>query len=272
MTQPTASTKGAGSRESAPFVVRGVDVDLEGAAVLRNVDLTVASGGFVVLLGENGSGKTTLLRALLGLTALTHGSITVHGTDVKKFNDWNRLAYVPQRLMAATAVPVSVEEAVLASRISPRRRLRSDRAASRAAAQEALSTMGLWSRRHDRLDTLSGGQQRRVMVARALANGATTLLLDEPTAGVDADSELRMADALADLHAEGRTIVLVTHDLGTIAEMADHVVVLGGLARRESSVLYDGPPPPPRDLYDPVWHHSEDLAPHRRIPPGLVSE
>ena len=80
-----------------------------------------------------------------------------------------------------------------------------------------------------------------------------------------------MADALADLHAEGRTIVLVTHDLGTIAEMADHVVVLGGLARRDSSVLYDGPPPP-RELYDHVWHHSEDLAPRQEPRMGLIGE
>lgn len=272
MTQPAASTEGAGSAEPAPFVVRDGGVDLEGTAVLRGVDITVAKGEFVVLLGENGSGKTTLLRTLLGLTALSHGSVTVHGADVAKFNDWQRIGYVPQRLMAATAVPVSVEEAVIAARISPRRRFRSDRSASRDAAQQALATMGLWARRHDRLDSLSGGQQRRVMVARALATGASTLLLDEPTAGVDADSELRMADALADLHAEGRTIVLVTHDLGTIAEMADHVIVLGGLARRDASVLYDGPPPPPRDLYDHVWHHSEDLAPRRNERPGLVSE
>ena len=266
-----SATTASDATEPAPFVMHGGGVDLDGVPVLRNVDLTVDSGRFVVLLGENGSGKTTLLRALLGLTPLTRGTIEVHGTDIARFNEWHRIAYVPQRLLAATAVPVSVEEAVAAARISPRHRFRRNRTASREAAKDALIAMGLWSRRHDRLDTLSGGQQRRAMVARALAAGASTLLFDEPTAGVDADSELRMADALADLHAEGRTIVLVTHDLGTIAELADHVVVLGGLARRDSSVLYDGPPPPPRDLYEHVWHHSEDLAPPSERP-GLVGE
>jgi len=252
--------------------VRSVNVDLEGAPVLRNVELTVAAGEFVVLLGENGSGKTTLLKALLGLVPLRDGSIDVHGTPVQRFREWRRVAYVPQRLLAATAVPVSVEEAVLAARITPRRRLRPGRAAARDAAREAMTVMGLWSRRHDRLDSLSGGQQRRAMVARALATGASTLLLDEPSAGVDADSELRMADALADLHAAGRTIVLVTHDLGAIAQMADHVVVLGGLQRRDSSVLYDGAPPPPAHLYDHIWHHGEDADPMERPSPGWVSE
>jgi len=245
-------------------------VAIEGHQVLEGVDLTIASGEFVALLGENGSGKTTLLRAFLGLVPLSNGTLHVLGQDVRRFGAWSQIAYVPQRLMAQTAVPVSVEEAVRAARISPHRRFRPDRTGARTATESALHQVGLWSRRHERLDTLSGGQQRRVMVARALATGASTLLLDEPTAGVDADSELRMADTLADLHAEGRTIVLVTHDLGAITEMADHIVVLGG--RGVGRVLYDGPPPPPRELYDHVWHHSEDIAPRPQQRPGLVTE
>jgi len=263
-------TKGAGSDDLAPFVMRGGGVAIEGHQVLEGVDLTIASGEFVALLGENGSGKTTLLRAFLGLTPLTSGSLQVLGQDVRRFGAWTQIAYVPQRLMAQTAVPVSVAEAVRAARISPLRRFRPDPSGARAATETALQQVGLWSRRHERLDTLSGGQQRRVMVARALAIGARTLLLDEPTAGVDADSELRMADTLADMHADGCTIVLVTHDLGAITEMADHIVVLGG--RGVGRVLYDGPPPPPRELYDHVWHHNEDLAPSRHQRPGLVSE
>lgn len=263
-------TNGAGSNDLAPFVMCRGGVAIEGHQVLEGVDLTIASGEFVALLGENGSGKTTLLRAFLGLVPLSNGTLHVLGQDVRRFGAWSQIAYVPQRLMAQTAVPVSVEEAVRAARISPHRRFRPDRTGARTATESALHQVGLWSRRHERLDTLSGGQQRRVMVARALATGASTLLLDEPTAGVDADSELRMADTLADLHAEGRTIVLVTHDLGAITEMADHIVVLGG--RGVGRVLYDGPPPPPRELYDHVWHHSEDIAPRPQQRPGLVTE
>ena len=156
--------------------------------------------------------------------------------------------------MAQTAVPVSVEEAVMAARISPSRRFTRD-VHLRGATQTALETVGLWSRRNDRLDTLSGGQQRRVMVARALACEASTLILDEPTAGIDADSELRMADTLADLHSAGKTIILVTHDLRESVFLADTVYVMSKspgrfVVRREIDL------PRPRDLeitYTPAF-------------------
>jgi zinc transport system ATP-binding protein len=253
---------------AAPFVVRDVSVDLEGTRVLEGIDLTIETGEYVVLLGENGSGKTTLLRALLGLVPLSHGSIRVHGQASTRFDQWQRLAYVPQRLLAASTVPVSVIEAVMAARIRPSTRVRPRRAQTRAAALQALESMGLAHRASDRFDALSGGQQRRVMVARALAAGADTLLLDEPTAGVDADSELKLADALSDLHAQGRTIVLVTHDLGEISEPADHVVVLGGRGPR--AIRYDGPPPPPRSMTEHVWHHDSDDE--DASTPGLMSQ
>jgi zinc transport system ATP-binding protein len=246
---------------AAPFVVQDACVELEGARVLDDVNLTIATGEYVVMLGENGSGKTTLLRAMLGLVPLSSGSIDVHGQPSTAFDQWARLAYVPQRLLAASTVPVSVIEVVMAARIRPTSRLRPRRHEAREASLVALESMGLAHRANDRFDSLSGGQQRRVMVARALAAGADTLLLDEPTAGVDADSELKLADALADLHAQGRTIVLVTHDLGEVSEPADHIVVLGG--RGTNSVIYDGPPPPPKSLIDHVWHHGDDHDVHR---------
>jgi zinc transport system ATP-binding protein len=244
----------------APFVLREVTVDLEGTRILDPLDLTIEKGEYVVLLGENGSGKTTLLRALLGLAPTASGTVHVHGTPLDRFRDWRRIAYVPQQLLAATTVPVSVDEVVGAARISPATRWRRGRSASPTLVRESLEAVGLAHRRRDRFDSLSGGQQRRVMVARALATGADTLLLDEPTAGVDADSELRMADVLSDLHSEGRTIVLVTHDLGEIAAPATRAIVVGGRGPRR--VLYDGTPPPPLEIYAHVWHHDADRTAH----------
>jgi zinc transport system ATP-binding protein len=241
-------------------VLRDVCIEIEGVRILDDVDLSIEAGEYVALLGENGSGKTTLLRAMLGLTPLCCGSIAVHGIPLPRFRGWNRIAYVPQQLLAATTVPVSVDEVVGAARISPSSRWRRGRGASPQAVHDSLEAVGLAHRRRDRFDSLSGGQQRRVMVARALATGADTLLLDEPTAGVDADSELRMADVLADLHADGRTIVLVTHDLGEIAAPATRAIVVGGRGPRR--VLYDGAPPPPLEVYAHVWHHDADRTGH----------
>ncbi len=239
-----------------PFAVHRACVDFDGECVVDEVDLTIRDGEFVAVLGENGAGKTTLMRALLGLQPLSHGRLEIYGVPAARFRDWDRLAYVPQRLMSAGTVPVSVEEVVLAARVSPRRRFRPARGTARRAARAALLDVGLLHRRHERFDTLSGGQQRRVMIASALATGAQTFVLDEPTAGVDADSLVRLTATLAGLKAAGRTVVLVTHDLGPLADLTTRVVVLG--RGGHGSVRYDGPPPVPVALKDPVWHHDQE--------------
>lgn len=235
-----------------------VCVDIEAACVLRNVTLTVAPGDFVAILGVNGSGKTTLMRAILGLLPIASGSLELYGQPIPRFREWNRLAYVPQRLQSAGAVPVSVQEVVGASLISPRRRM--PRPGDRRAVSEALALVGLEDRRRDRFDALSGGQQRRVMIAAALAKGADTYILDEPTAGVDAESQESIAATFARLHEQGRTVLLVTHELGDFAALARRIVVLGHRREESSTVLYDGPPPVPEHLTESVWHHSEDVV------------
>jgi zinc transport system ATP-binding protein len=241
-------------------------VTFDGECVVDEVSLSIAPGEFVAILGENGSGKTTLMRALLGLIPLSHGVVRVHGTPVTEFRDWDRIGYVPQRLLSAGAVPMSVREVVESARWSPRTRWRLRRKDERDAAEEALHEVGLWDRREDRLDTLSGGQQRRVLIARALATGADTLILDEPTAGIDAESQARLATTLRRLRDSGRTILLVTHELGPVADLTTRAVVL---ARGEhGSVRYDGPPRAEELAHHHAWHHSEEIAPP--VPPTLL--
>lgn len=231
-------------------------VEFDGEHVLEDIDLDVAAGEFIALLGPNGSGKTTLVRSILGLQPIDHGRVTLFGTPLASFRAWGRIALVPQRLPGSTSIPVSVEEAVLAGLVSPRNRWTLRRRALKTAAEDALRSVGLWERRHQRLDALSGGQQRRVLVARALASDSDLIVMDEPTAGVDAENVAIIVRLLRALHERGKTVVIVTHELDDIESLVTRAVVLGGTG--DSSVRYDGPPPVPLAMHDHVHHHDDD--------------
>lgn len=239
----------------------GVDY---GQPVLRDVTLTIDAGEFVALMGANGTGKTTLVRALLGLQRPSTGQAWLFDTPVSRFTHWPLVSYVPQHLLSGNAVPVSVEEAVRSALASRRNRLRPPTKAQRARADAALEQVGLAERARDRLEDLSGGQQRRVMIARALATDAKLLILDEPTAGIDAGEQGRLSAHMAALHAAGTAVLLITHDLGPLASLAQRAIVLGHPST--ASVRYDGPSPPPARWTEHVWHHSDE-APRE---PGLL--
>jgi zinc transport system ATP-binding protein len=241
-----------------------VCVEFDGDHVLEDVSIDIQEGEFVAVLGPNGSGKTTLIRAMLGLEPVAHGSVSLFGEPLGRFRDWPRVALVPQRLPGASTIPVSVWETVLSGMISPRRRWRPFTRAQREQAEEALKDVGLWERRHERLDALSGGQQRRVLIARALATRADLLVLDEPTAGVDSRYVARLARLLTSLHERGTTIIVITHELNGISHLITRAIVLSGDA--QESVAFDGPPPVPGYfLHDHVHHHDEPDEAH-----GLV--
>jgi len=241
------------------FATSRACVTFDGDCVVDEVSLRIDVGEFVAVLGENGAGKTTLMRALLGLVPLSHGGVLIHGTPVADFRDWRRIGYVPQRLLSAGAVPMSVREVVTSALWGPRTRWHLTRRHDMDAVRRALEIVDLWDRRDDRLDTLSGGQQRRVLIARALAMGADTFVLDEPTAGIDSDSQARLAETLSGLREAGSTVLLVTHELGPIAELATRAIVLG--RGEHGSVQYDGPPRREDLAHHHAWHHSDDHAP-----------
>ncbi|MFI0431792.1 MAG: metal ABC transporter ATP-binding protein [Candidatus Nanopelagicales bacterium] len=227
----------------------GATVAFDGVTVLDSVDLRIEAGEFVALLGANGAGKTTLVNAILGLVPLAAGRVLLDGQPPERDRD-GAVALVPQRLPALGAVPMSVGEVVAAGRVG--RWPRWPRTADRNAVARALDDVDLSERRRSRLDHLSGGQQRRVLIARALAGGARTLFLDEPTAGVDAASQQRLADLLGRLSESGATVILVTHELGPLAPLVTRTVVLAG-----GRVAYDGPTPPAAYLHDHVHHHDQ---------------
>ncbi|RYE74150.1 MAG: ATP-binding cassette domain-containing protein, partial [Myxococcales bacterium] len=143
-----------------------------GRPILRDLDLTVAAGDRVALLGENGSGKSTLVRAILGLTPLTSGQVRLFGEPRERFGDWSRIGYVPQRSTAAVGVPATVAEVVASGRLARRRPFWPAGRDDRRAVRTALETVGLGDRAGDALHTLSGGQQQRALIARALAHRA----------------------------------------------------------------------------------------------------
>lgn len=191
--------------------IRGLDVDLGGRPVLRGVDLAVPGGEFLGVLGPNGAGKTTLLRAVLGLVPIRSGSVLVGGARPARCR--SRLGYVPQRHEFAWDYPVSVLDAVLTGRSARLGVWRRPRAGDWDAAAEALDRVGLADLAARPVGELSGGQRQRVLVARALVADPEVLLLDEPYTGLDLPAQEELAALFTRLAADGRAVVMTTHDL-----------------------------------------------------------
>ncbi|HUR18725.1 MAG TPA: metal ABC transporter ATP-binding protein [Acidimicrobiales bacterium] len=207
-------------------------------AVLQGVGLTVEAGEFVALVGPNGSGKSTLLRCLLGLLEPSSGAVRLFGESPKHLGDRWRLGYVPQRPALARDLPATVEEVVAAGRLARTGWRRRFGAEDREEIEHAMTSVALLDLRHRRVSELSGGQQQRAFIAKALAGRPDLLVLDEPVAGIDAESQHRFRDSLTHLvHEHGSAVLLVSHELGAVAEDLDRVVVL-----RHGAVYFDGPP------------------------------
>lgn len=245
MTRPVRTAREVRADQRAPdadvvISVRAATATLGSRQVLRGVDLTVRRGEVVALLGANGSGKSTTVRAILGRTPLTGGGIELFATPLRRFGDWARVGYVPQRTTATGGVPATVREIVSSGRLS-RRKLGWPTRADRAAVQRAIEIVGLADRAKDSVSTLSGGQHQRVLIARALAAAPDLLIMDEPMAGVDLASRRILAATLREQVAAGTTVLLVLHELGPLEPLIDRTVVL-----RDGVVVHDGPPDPAR--------------------------
>ncbi|WP_371580354.1 metal ABC transporter ATP-binding protein [Streptomyces sp. NBC_01314] len=217
--------------------LRGVRAELGSRTVLRGIDLTVHRGEVVALLGANGSGKSTAVRTVIGQVPLSDGEIELFGVPRRRFRDWRRLGYVPQRTTAAGGVPATVTEIVASGRLS-RARFGILRGADHEAIRRALDMVGMADRAKDSVNALSGGQHQRVLIARALASEPELLIMDEPMAGVDLASQEVLAATLREQVAKGTTVLLVLHELGPLEPLIDRAVVL-----RDGCVTHDGPPP-----------------------------
>jgi zinc transport system ATP-binding protein len=205
--------------------------------VLEDVSLRLHSGEFAALVGPNGSGKSTLLKVLLGVVDPDGGAAFLFGETPARFRKRWRIGYVPQRPAVASEVPATVREVVVAGRLSRRGWWRPPAASDRDAVEHAIESVGLTGMADRPIAKLSGGQQQRAFIARAFASEPDLLVLDEPIAGVDAESQRRFRDSLTHLISQhGAGVLLVSHELSAVADEVDRVIVL------KRRILFDGAP------------------------------
>lgn len=223
---------------SALFELEGVGVQMGATRALDGVSLVVRTGEVVVLVGPNGAGKTTALRAGLGLAPLSEGQARLGGVDLRALSPRQRAlqaAYLPQR--ASVAWPISVERLVALGRFAHGAAPDRPRPPDQVAIDAALDACGLAALRARRMDQISGGERARAHLARALAQQAPLLVLDEPTANLDPAQSLAVGAILERHRAGGGAALVSTHDIGFAARIADRVAVMRG-----GRILAEGAP------------------------------
>ena len=204
--------------------VRHLTVSYGARPALLDISVSIEQDQLVGVIGPNGSGKSTFIKAILGFVKPDVGEILIAGEDV--LHAKGRVAYVPQRGAVDWDFPITVREVALMGRYQRIPWYRTASREDREAAMEALSMVRMTDFADRQIGQLSGGQQQRVFLARALAQGADILLLDEPFAGVDAATERAILDVLERAKSAGKTLVVVHHDLTTAAEYFDNLILI----------------------------------------------
>ncbi len=226
MTVATGEARPA-TRHTEPRIaleVHDVTVAYQRKPVLWDVDLHVPEGRLVGIIGPNGAGKSTLIKAILGLIPLSSGRVDIFGRPYRK--NRHLVGYVPQRESVDWDFPVDALDVVLMGRYGKLGWFRRAGAVDRTQAMEALAKVGMADYAHRQISQLSGGQQQRVFLARALAQEAQLYFMDEPFAGVDVTTEKAIIALLRDLRSQGRTVIVVHHDLQTVESYFDHLIML----------------------------------------------
>ncbi|HEY9038261.1 MAG TPA: manganese/iron ABC transporter ATP-binding protein [Roseovarius sp.] len=199
-----------------------------GHTALYDASFEIPRGTITALVGVNGAGKSTLFKAIMGFVPTARGEIRVLGTSVKDALRQNLVAYVPQSEEVDWAFPVLVEDVVMMGRYGHMGFLRRPRAADHAAVANALARVGMSDFRKRQIGELSGGQRKRVFLARSLAQDGRVILLDEPFTGVDVKTEEQIIALLRELRDEGRVMLVSTHNLGSVPEFCDRTVLVKG--------------------------------------------
>src|SRR5262245_946998 len=204
--------------------IHDVTVAYHRRPVLWDVDLTIEEPQLAAVCGPNGAGKSTLIKAVLGLVPMASGRVRIFGQPISAVR--KRIGYVPQRESVDWDFPVSVLDVVLMGTYGQLGWIRRPGKSQRQWARHCLEKVGLATYEHQQIGQLSGGQQQRVFLARALAQRADIYFMDEPMAGVDAATERMIFEVLQELRADGKTIIAVHHDLRTVPQYFDYVVLL----------------------------------------------
>lgn len=207
-----------------PITVEDLTVAYKEEPVLWDVDVTVPNGSLMAIVGPNGAGKSTLIKSILGLVDISAGRILIYGKPYPQQR--HLVAYVPQRGSVDWDFPTNALDIVMMGRYGHLGWFKRPGKTERELAMHALEQVNMDAYAKRQINQLSGGQQQRVFLARALAQDAQIYLMDEPFQGVDATTEKAIIDVLKNLQAQGRTVVVVHHDLETVPEYFDHVLLL----------------------------------------------
>lgn len=209
--------------------VNGITVTYRnGHTALRDASFEIPTASIAALIGINGSGKSTLFKAIMGFVPLSAGSITLLGHPARQALKQNLVSYVPQSEDVDWSFPVLVEDVVMMGRYGHMGMLRIARREDREIVNDALERVGMAEYRHRQIGELSGGQKKRVFLARAIAQRGRVILLDEPFTGVDVNTERQIISLLHELRDEGRTLLVSTHNLASVTEYCDHTVIVKG--------------------------------------------
>lgn len=222
------------TESSLPMVISGLTVAYDGQPVVFSADMTAPEGTMTAIVGPNGAGKSSFLKGALGIVPAIAGEARFFGRPAAEAR--GEVAYVPQRASVDWGFPARSVDVVTMGLYRRRGLFRPFTRSDRARAMAALARVGMESFAERQIGQLSGGQQQRVFLARALAQDARLYLLDEPFAGVDAATEKAIIQVLQDLVAEGRTVVAVHHDLTTVADYFDRVVLINRRVVAEGTV------------------------------------
>jgi len=216
-----------GAELVASIRVRGVSVTYpNGTAALKDASFELGPGSICGLVGVNGSGKSTLFKAIMGFVPPSSGEIRIAGLTPREAQKRNLVAYVPQSEDVDWNFPVLVEDVVMMGRYGRMGFLRRPSKLDRRKVDEALERVGMTTYRKRQIGELSGGQRKRVFLARALAQEGLIILLDEPFTGVDVKTEGAIIDLLGELKGQGHLMLVSTHNLGSVPDFCDQVVLV----------------------------------------------
>lgn len=204
--------------------VHNLSVSYNNVPVVWDVDFNLPKGQIIGIVGPNGSGKSTILKAIMGLLPLASGNVQIEGKSLELVRDL--VAYVPQRESVDWQFPASVEDVVKMGRYKKNKLFNRLTKIDKTLVQEAIHKVKLDEFKNRQISQLSGGQQQRVFIARALAQGASIYILDEPFVGVDMASEKTILDLFIQMKNEGKTIIIVHHDIQTVSEYFDYIVLM----------------------------------------------
>jgi zinc transport system ATP-binding protein len=207
--------------------LRDVSFSYGSTRVLSRINLVVEKQDFIGLIGPNGSGKTTLVKLILGILPMQKGAVFVDGISLSKFTDWSKIGYVPQKATSIDAqFPATVEEVVSMGLLATKSFPKLIRTQDMVKVSEALRAVRMQQYASRRIGELSGGQQQRVLIAKAMICDPQILILDEPTTGIDTQSQQTFYDLLAELNKRGVTIMLISHDVTRITKYVTKVASL----------------------------------------------